>query len=268
MSDELPSLGEIAGLPRWARVAFAARCASRVLPLFRHRQPDTSDGHAQAVASAVKVSERAAANAVRPDHPPPTTPFAEPSVIERFKAAKTALKGSYNSPIDDLSLGHPSDVYAERTANYAVLTAIIHDHHIGDNVGIIGNTHHFRYVLRAAHAAVLAGAPISNILKDFQTLRERAKAGGWTDETPVPPSVFGPMWPEGPPPGWPRDPEADILRLRIAIPDDATEDDVKRMVRELAGAMTDVHRAAGGRGLQVDTLRLFDTADVSVGVPQ
>jgi hypothetical protein len=32
--SEIPTEEEIAKLPRWARVAFAARCARRALPLF------------------------------------------------------------------------------------------------------------------------------------------------------------------------------------------------------------------------------------------
>ena len=39
---------------------------------------------------------------------------------------------------------------------------------------------------------------------DFERLRRLAKANGWTDETPVPPEVFGPLWP-GRVPKWARE---------------------------------------------------------------
>ncbi len=37
--------------------------------------------------------------------------------------------------------------------------------------------------------------------RDFERLRQLAEHEKWTDDTPVPPSVFGPMW-EGTPPAW------------------------------------------------------------------
>jgi hypothetical protein len=41
---------------------------------------------------------------------------------------------------------------------------------------------------------------------DFERLRKLAKLNNWTDETPVPADVFGPMWP-GRMPKWAREPK-------------------------------------------------------------
>jgi hypothetical protein len=40
------------------------------------------------------------------------------------------------------------------------------------------------------------------IRRDFVRLKRLARKQKWTDDTPVPPDVFGPMWPEGVEPYW------------------------------------------------------------------
>jgi hypothetical protein len=59
----------------------------------------------------------------------------------------------------------------------------------------------------AAAVAILRVSPRPGELilfrHDFDRLRRLAKANNWTDDTPVPPEVFGPMWP-GRVPKWAR----------------------------------------------------------------
>jgi hypothetical protein len=61
----------------------------------------------------------------------------------------------------------------------------------------------------AAALAILRIAPepwaLQFIRRDFERLRRLAKANAWTDDTPIPPEVFGPMWPEGRTPKWMRE---------------------------------------------------------------
>jgi len=45
---EIPTQEELGNLPRWARVAFAARCAARVQPLFLEYWPDAPREHVEA----------------------------------------------------------------------------------------------------------------------------------------------------------------------------------------------------------------------------
>ena len=45
----------------------------------------------------------------------------------------------------------------------------------------------------AAAYAAQAGVPVTSIARDFQTILEKSRREKWTDETPVPPSVFGPL---------------------------------------------------------------------------
>lgn len=50
-------------------------------------------------------------------------------------------------------------------------------------------------------------AQLRCIRRDFARLKRLAREQKWTDETPVPPDVFGPMWPEGVEPYWAVEPQ-------------------------------------------------------------
>ena len=58
----------------------------------------------------------------------------------------------------------------------------------------------------AAAVAILRAAPepwaLQFIRRDFDRVWRLAQANGWSDDTPVPPEVFGPLWPEGRVPKW------------------------------------------------------------------
>lgn len=58
----------------------------------------------------------------------------------------------------------------------------------------------------AAAVAILRAAPepwaLQFIRRDFDRVRRLAQANGWTDDTPVSPEAFGPLWPEGRVPKW------------------------------------------------------------------
>ncbi|HEX4612920.1 MAG TPA: hypothetical protein VH092_32305 [Urbifossiella sp.] len=60
---KLPTEDDIRRLPRWARVAFAARCARRVAPLFQQFWPKALPKHVRAVEHAVEIAEQATADA-------------------------------------------------------------------------------------------------------------------------------------------------------------------------------------------------------------
>jgi hypothetical protein len=47
-------------LPHWSRVAFAARCARRVQPLFQRAWPDATAGRKAAVEKAIQLAEQSA----------------------------------------------------------------------------------------------------------------------------------------------------------------------------------------------------------------
>jgi len=45
-------------------------------------------------------------------------------------------------------------------------------------------------------------AQLRCIRRDFNRLKRLAREQKWTDDTPVPPEVFGPLWPRGVEPHW------------------------------------------------------------------
>lgn len=49
-------------------------------------------------------------------------------------------------------------------------------------------------------------AQLRCVRRDFNRLRTLARKGNWTDDTPVPPDVLGPLWPEGVAPHWAAEP--------------------------------------------------------------
>jgi hypothetical protein len=63
-------------------------------------------------------------------------------------------------------------------------------------------------ILKAATIDSPLTAQLRCIRRDFNRLKRLAREQKWTDETPVPPEVFGPMWPEGVAPYWAVEPPA------------------------------------------------------------
>ncbi|MBA4063474.1 MAG: hypothetical protein C0501_07130 [Isosphaera sp.] len=208
---------QAASLPRWAQVAFAARCARRVLPLVEHFWSDAPQRHLSALESAVSAAERAAARA-------------EPAPAHIGVAVRSASQAA-----DDAGVDHaPVAIAAVGAAADAARTAGPRD---------------------SSDAAVLAANLVRSaepFRRDIETAHGLAVASGWTDDTLVPPSVFGPLWPDGPPEGWPK-PErpAGEMVFEFGIPDDLGDADLVVFVAELAAAMCSLNLAGGGRGLSI-----------------
>lgn len=164
----LPTEEEIAALPRWAKVAFAARCARRVLPLFARCATDLA-------------------------HPSKDRAYLQYLVTQ----AESSASESSGSDRDALDL-------AVRAAGW--LYAVTGGSAKQDN-----RPEPEYYVARVTVWTRTSGESISDltviIRRDFDHLARLAEWQHWTDDTPVPPEVFGPLWPEGPPPGWPADPD-------------------------------------------------------------
>lgn len=249
MSDQgdtaIPSTAELKQLPRWARVAFAARCAGRVRPLYLHARPVALSGDLEAIDTAIAIAANAAARAAH---------------AARADAARV------DAYVDD----HYVDA-AGHAARAAVLAARA------------AAAVHGARAAAAAHAAVHAAGEAAAIAagfansdavarairSDFESIRRRAADERWDDDTPVAQEVFGPMWPEGAPDGWPdvdpvtgrateqretgthvtpagRQPGGDRVSVYID-PGDADADDIA----ELFAALSDLHRAHGGFGLEI-----------------
>ncbi len=169
----IPTVEEVAALPRWAQVAFAARCARRVLPLFRAFCPPVLAERFAAVERAMSVAAASAAVA-----------HADASDDAVYTAAADAAIAAADVEVAHLAAGASAN--AARAAAIAASSADASD-----------------YASAAALAAARAGAAADAIRLDFGTLQETARQNRWDDNTPVSPAIFGPLWPNGPPPKWP-----------------------------------------------------------------
>ncbi|MBP3956318.1 protein kinase [Gemmata sp. G18] len=172
----IPTEEEIATLPRWARVALAARCARRVLPLYQHFWLAAPVEYVAAVARAIEVAECAAAFRLEID--------------DGAEAGAQAAVG----PAADFLPAY----YVAEAAAYAACAAF---------------TPNAYFVARAAVAAddaVDAAYPVggASILRravcvDLELLTSAVLSRRCSDETPIAPTFFGPLWPDSPPLGWP-----------------------------------------------------------------
>lgn len=170
----IPTAEEIAGLPRWARVAFAARCARRVWPCYQLFWPDAPAEHAAAVIDAIAVTTRAAAVGV-----PPHSRNAGDAALAASVAVRTDESGGEYAAAAALAASVAAVAAATAASEYAA-----------------------GYAARASAAAAVAAVHARHGMRvDFDALV--AAKQQWTDDTPVPPEFFGPLWPDGPPPEWP-----------------------------------------------------------------
>jgi hypothetical protein len=175
-NNTVPTKEEIVELPRWARAAFAARCARRVQPLqYRDAKMWPQIGGLL-------------------NH------FDESIRVAEGSASEGRTLPSVATLIPTVSPENPS---AQIARNLWVVQAVLWSSRVTDSQteSVYGVAH---------HAEVLAEASIdfvASVRRDFDHLARLAEWQHWTDDTPVPPDVFGPLWPEGPPPGWPADPD-------------------------------------------------------------
>lgn len=199
--DRLPTKEEIKQLPRWARVAFAVRCAERVRPLFTHAWPDAPREQIDAVDRAISIAKARALNggvgggtATRAAGSAAGLAAglaATPDVVDVGTAAYTAAyaAAAATSAVDAAT--NAADAAAGRVA------AVAHATMAADAAG------------RAYAACAAARRAGGNAMRgDLESLRAMAEREGWTDKTPVDADALGPLWPDGEPVGWPEIGEA------------------------------------------------------------
>jgi signal transduction histidine kinase len=203
-------------LPRWAIVAFIARCARRLLPLYEQDAAEPADQR-MVVARAILLSEKRAAMGGDSD---------------TFDYEALTVDGQYVDNYDIDSLGSAlmgagqaaSNTYTDMGGDDSKVP-FAQEMTIGQYVGVI------LAVTSLAKLSFIAafGKDINSeepdlpklgsdaieemafadkslerqVLRDFEYVSRRATAEQWNDESGVSPDVFGDMWPEGRPPGWP-----------------------------------------------------------------
>lgn len=170
---------EIGQLPRWAKVAFAARCARRFQQLFTKHWPDAPAHHIRAIDTAIGVSEHysAAANAILVGNAAAIAYSAANSAAAAAEAAGDVANASLAYTAARLAAAAAHDAYEASLASPARLTN--------------------RYVKIYRDAICISASGESKALlsmrNDFSRLFEASRREKWDDSTPVPSSFFGPL---------------------------------------------------------------------------
>lgn len=222
-----PTIDDIARLPRWARVAFAARCARRATPTMFEHWPTI----------------------LHPELPPSDTPA---HVMKAIEAAECAASKAMKPTSDIHRALYPivtSKFFGNRSAGIVARVVLSAAQAIGaaESDVPVGRTDHLYQAdggytdVPLAFEAVFHSVPtplssetnieyIASIRRDMEIIRTYCDHLECDDDTPVPPEVFGPLWPEGPPKGWPADPTIPSrteLPFTLWIGEDTSDDVVK-----------------------------------------
>jgi hypothetical protein len=208
---KLPSPKDIAGLPRRARVGFAARCARRVLPLIGLHWPEDDGSWWRGVEATVRAAEAAAQRGAHGTRAAAAA-AAVARVVEKRIQTNQKRVGA-DPPSRDAVWEENARLVKVMTVVSAAVAAARGEAQEAV-VEALGALVQFFDRLASGNEPDYdaAGDPVepdymrwstAPIAADFRTLRDRVRVESWTDETPVPPEVFGDLWPAGPPLGWP-----------------------------------------------------------------
>jgi hypothetical protein len=167
VTDE-PENADLDCLPRWARVAFNARCARRSLPLYQQYWPEAPDNGLRDLMEAVRVAEEFASN--------PDARFDASSILQAAER------------VNDLVFRETRTGRADHPAFFSSVAAMV-------AIACAESARRKEYCeLNAAlHAANAVENLLPLLIQDFNTISAAAWLGGWTDETPVPRHIFGPL---------------------------------------------------------------------------
>jgi hypothetical protein len=200
-----------------------------VLPLVEYFPPDAKRPAPGVVYNIVAESETAAAMAAQPHRS-----------LDVFGMVRS---GSYWE-------SDPRDKAAHEAINSAAYAGVV----------AIDDERPERAFIAMNYAAGAAG-PIADIRpdirRDFDLVAALATSESWTDDTHVPPEIFGPVWPCDPPRGWPDlgpepNSENSELVVTIDVPEGMSDAQVLELVAGLAVKADAIHRAYGGHGLEVE----------------
>lgn len=235
--DELPvsTRHQIEQLPRWARVAFAARCVRRAQSaLLVSYRPEYFRRSFDEIDQGIRIAETAAANG---------------TLLKRNPAeAMSIAKAAFSSNQD--TLGHVA------RAAYHLIRSMTKEESAGRTEKAIGAS------LQAIQSASSidtkrAASAIENAFHhDLAYITKLTSSRDYTDTTAVPPEVFGPMWPEGTPDGWPKEQtkKPSYIKLELGVPaslDEQETSDFNHRVAAFLAELSGLHASMGGTGLRI-----------------
>ena len=255
MAEELPTKEELRALPRRAIVAYAARCARRVQPLYRSRDKR----RVQAVDDAIALAEWFAKG--EPLIVGEASEGGLPDVMygagAAFAAAFAAARAARAAFADPAAAAADASKGAAAAADAAIYL-------LGDDA--LANA--AAAAARAADAA--RGLLVVAARADYERLRSICRQALPELGDPIDPGENGPMgplWPQGPPEGWPAaeakeesapEVEGDLARrarearpaglVSVYFDDRGFSEEEKLLVM---GYLGEVYRDLGGIGLKV-----------------
>jgi Domain of unknown function (DUF4375) len=157
-------------LPMWARVAFYARCARQVFPLWEEAWPDSPGDYHDAVEQTIVLAEMCAA---------------EGKPVGDLKAAADRVRGIVETAVQPGDIATvPPPANPTRAGLIAAAAGSVIDFILGEDE--IGSYGFAKGVVEDADRDDL----MEDIQEDFQRIRQHARECNWTDKTPVPPDVF------------------------------------------------------------------------------
>jgi len=163
-------------LPQWAQVAFHARCARQVFPLWDEAWPDAPGEYRDVLEQAIVLAELCAA-----EGKPVGDLKAAAAHPARIAAAALAAQ-------EGRETADPPPAFPQRAALIAAAAGSAIDHITGqDDTGSYVIT---RLITEEADRDDL----LEDIHDDFHRIRQLVRDHQWTDRTPIPPEAFDPTW--------------------------------------------------------------------------
>lgn len=180
-SAHIPTLSDIALLPRWAKVLFLSRCAARVIPLIRRQWPELTASDLMAIGMAGGNSDASA----RLGKEVLVSADPLPRLLELCQTAEQNQNMAAWGLMVCATAASLPQVESRESATGLVATALE------------------RMIQAYAANRLNEGAVVGSVWADFTALRDAATASRWDDRTSIPDGVLAELWPHGPPPGWP-----------------------------------------------------------------
>jgi len=199
--DSLPGKDRIKSLPRWAIVAFAARCASRALAPRIGADHKLPRRHREAAIEAVRYAELAAAQgAADVDDVEQYSPYRICVPLPPSQLAVVESSASSVVQVESHAVVRSAS-HAARSAHFAVVARGTGEW--GSRVAYRYNAAMFaqdnerkadesssEHAVQAMNAASQAGVSITEILADLELLFDIAKREKWNKHSLVPVAVF------------------------------------------------------------------------------
>lgn len=183
--DQQPTVEELRQLPRWARVAFAAKCARRVQPLLRRFWVNPDLQMIEVFERVIELTEQSAARMKMSE-----------GLIEAMRTAEayedtiigTAQKRPYGGPSGKFPVNKIVRAAVAHTAVAAAQSASAAEQ-LDDDASAAAALDAYGWASHAALSIHVSGA--DRVMRfDLTDLQRAAEAGKLTDSTPVEPTFF------------------------------------------------------------------------------